>query len=421
MKFDTKCVQGAYNPQNGGARVLPLYQSTTFAYDTPEQLANVFDLKDPGFMYTRLGNPTVNSFEEKIAMLENGVAALATSSGQAATLLAVTNVCNSGDNVVCLSKLYGGTFNLLHVTLRRLGIDARFVDPNASPAEIEKLIDDKTKLIFGETLANPAMDILDFDKFGAIAKKFGILLVVDNTLATPYLVRPLEKGANIVVHSTTKYIDGHASCVGGMIVCGDKFDFTGNPRYPMFTTPDESYHGMIYQRDCGSSAFILKARAQLLRDFGTAMSPFNAFLTNIGCETLHVRMQRHCDNALAIAKMLQKNPNIDWVSYAGLEGDRNHEKACKYFEHGFGGMITFGIKGGRDAATAFMKNIKLIKIVTHIADVRTCLLHPASTTHRQMTSQQLIDCGISDSLVRLSVGIEDVADIIADLENALKK
>lgn len=420
MKFDTQCVQGAYKPGNGDARVLPLYQSTTFVYDTPEQLANIFDLKDPGYMYTRLGNPTVNCFEEKLAMLEGGVGALCTSSGQAATLLCVTNVCSAGDNVIALSKIYGGTFNLLNVTLRRLGIEARFVDPDASVEEIEACIDDKTRLIFGETLANPAMVVLDFDKYAAIARKYGILFMVDNTLATPYLVRPLEHGANIVLHSTTKYIDGHASCVGGAFVCGDNFDFTGNPRYPMMNEPDASYHGMVYQRDCGAMAFVVKARAQLLRDMGTTMSPFNAYLTNIGCETLHLRMQRHCDNAMTVARMLANHPNVEWVKYAGLENDENHDRATKYFRKGcYGGMVTFGVRGGRQAAAEMMKKLKLIKIVTHIADARSCILHPASTTHRQLTDEQLIACGIRDNLVRLSVGIEDVQDVLDDLSQAL--
>lgn len=420
MKFDTQCVQGAYIPENGGARVLPLYQSTTFAYDTPEQLANVFDLKDPGYMYTRLGNPTVNIFEEKIAMLEGGVNALATSSGQAATLLAVTNVAGSGDNIIAVSQIYGGSFNLFNVTLRRLGIDTRFVDSNADASQIEKLIDSKTKMIFGETIANPAMSVLDFDKFATIAHKYGILFTVDNTLATPYLVKPFEHGANIITHSTTKYIDGHASCVGGMIVAGSNFDFSGNPRYACMNEPDASYHGMIYQQACGNTAFITKARVQLLRDLGTTMSPFNAFLTNIGSETLHLRMQRHSDNALICAEALQANPNVEWVKYPGLKNDAENARALRYYKHGFGGMLTFGIKGGRAKANEFMKKLSLIKIVTHVADARTCVLHPATTTHRQLTDEQLIACGISDNLIRLSVGIEDADDIVQDLLNALK-
>lgn len=420
MKFDTQCVQGAYIPENGGARVLPLYQSTTFAYDTPEQLANVFDLKDPGYMYSRLGNPTVNTFEEKIAMLEGGVNALATSSGQAATLLAVTNVAGSGDNIIAVNQIYGGSFNLFNVTLRRLGIDTRFVDSNADASQIEKLIDSKTKMIFGETIANPAMTVLDFEKFAAIAHKYAILFTVDNTLATPYLVKPFEHGANIITHSTTKYIDGHASCVGGMIVAGGNFDFSGNSRYACMTEPDASYHGMIYQQACGNAAFITKARVQLLRDLGTTMSPFNAFLTNIGSETLHLRMQRHSDNALICAEALQANPNVEWVKYPGLENDAEHARALKYYKHGFGGMLTFGVKGGRAKANEFMKKLSLIKIVTHVADARTCVLHPATTTHRQLTDEQLIACGISDNLIRLSVGIEDADDIVQDLLNALK-
>ncbi len=421
MKIDTNCIQAGYTPKNGEARVLPLYQSTTFAYETPEQLADVFDLKDPGFMYTRLGNPTVNAFEDKIAILEGGVGALATSSGQAASLLAVLNVCNAGDNIIAVNKIYGGTFNLLNVTLRRMGIDTRFVDPEASAEEIEKLIDDKTKVIFGETVANPAMTIFDFDKFVGIGKKYGILVYVDNTLATPILCRPLDWGVNVVIHSTTKYIDGHATCVGGMIVDGGNFDFTGNPRYPMFNEPDESYHGMVYQRDCGNKAFVVKARVQLLRDLGTTMSPFNAFLTNLGCETLHLRMERHSSNALKIAHFLESNPNVEWVRYCGLESDPSYALASKYYVgKGFGGMMTFGAKGGRAGANKVMKNLQLAKIVTHVADARTCVLHPASTTHRQLTDAQLVDCGIKDNLIRLSVGIEDVEDLIADLDQALK-
>lgn len=419
MKFDSKCVQGAYEPKNGEARVLPLYQSTTFVYDTPEQLADVFNLKDPGYMYTRLGNPTTNCFEEKMALLEGGVGALATSSGQAATLLAITNVCSAGDNIIAANKLYGGTYNLLNVTLRRFGIDVRFVDANAPAEEIESHIDENTKMFFGETLANPAADILDFEKVSAICKKYGILLVVDNTIATPYICRPIEHGANIVLHSTTKYLDGHAQCVGGMIICAGNFDFTGNPRYLCMTQPDESYHGMRYQADCGVAAYIVKARAQMLRDLGATMSPFNAYLTNLGTETLHLRMERHSANGLAAAKALQAHNNVEWVRYPGLAGDPSYERAAKYFEHGCSGMITFGVKGGRKGANEFMRNLNLIKIVTHIADARTCVLHPASTTHRQLSDEQLVSCGISDNLIRLSVGIEDAEDIVADLISAL--
>ena len=420
MKIETNCIQGGYTPKNGDPRVLPIIQSTTFAYETPEQLADVFDLKDPGFMYTRLGNPTVNAFEDKIALLEGGVAALATSSGQAATLLTILNVCNAGDNIIAANKIYGGSFNLFNVTLRRLGIDTRFIDVDAKEEEIEKLIDDKTKIIFGETIANPAMVVFDFDKFAKIGKKYGILTVVDNTLATPILCRPFDFGINIITHSTTKYIDGHATCVGGMLVDGGNFKFEGNPRYPMFNEPDESYHGLVYYRDCPDAPFATKARVQLLRDLGTTMAPMTAFLTNLGTETLHLRMERHSENALKVAKYLQTNKNVEWVRYPGLEDNEQHAKAVKYYlGKGFGGMMTFGVKGGRSAANQVMKNLKLAKIVTHVADARTCVLHPASTTHRQLSDQQLIDCGIKDNLIRLSVGIENAEDIIADLEQAL--
>ncbi len=419
MKFDTRCVQGAYNPKNGDPRVLPLYQSTTFAYDTPEQLAEIFNLNDSGYMYTRLGNPTTDCLAEKIALLEGGVAGLATSSGQAATTLAITNVCEQGDNIIALSKIYGGTFNLFNVTLRKLGIETRFIDPDTSAQEIEKLIDDKTKAIFGETIANPGMTVLDFDKYAKIAQKYKLLFMVDNTLATPYLVKPLEHGANIVLHSTTKYMDGHACSLGGMVVEDGKFEFKNNPRYPQFNTPDDSYHGLVYA-NVENGPFCLKGRAQILRDLGATMSPFNAYLTNLGSETLHLRMQKHSDNALACAKALQANPNVEWVKYPGLESDSQHEIAQKYFKNGFGGMLTFGVKGGREKTNEFMKKLKLIKIVTHIADVRSCVLHPATTTHRQLSDQQLIASGISDNLVRFSVGIEDCQDLLDDLLNALK-
>lgn len=419
-KIDTICVQGAYEPKNGEPRVLPIYQNTTFCYDTPEQLADVFNLADPGYMYTRLGNPTTETFAKKIAMLEGGVAGVATSSGQAASHFTVVNVCNAGDNIIAIDKIYGGTFNLFNVTLRKMGIETRFVDSTMSTEEIEKLIDDKTKLIFGETLANPAMEIFDFDKFSAIAKKHKILLAIDNTLATPYICRPIEKGANIVLHSTTKYIDGHATCVGGVIVCADNFDYTGNPRYPMMYEPDPSYHGVSYQGSFGAAAFCVKITAQLLRDYGSTMSPFNAWLTNLGAETLALRMQKHCDNANYIANKLKDNKNVEWIKYAGIDGDAEHEKAVKYFDKNlYGAMITFGVKGGKEGAVKFQKALKLIKIVTHIADTRTCVLHPATTTHRQLTDEQLKNCGITNNLIRLSVGIEDANDILADIENAL--
>ena len=419
MKEGTKCVQEGYKPSNGGPRVLPLYQSTTFAYDTPEQLAQVFDLKDPGFMYSRLGNPTCDALEKKVAALEGGAAAITASSGMSAILMAVTNVCSAGDNIISYAKIYGGTFNLFNVTLRRLGIECRFIDAETSAEDIEKLIDDRTRLIYGESIANPGMDIFDYEKVVPVCRKHGVLLMIDNTLTTPMLHRPFEWGADVVVHSTTKYMDGHASSLGGVVVCSDKLDFTGNARYPMFTTPDASYHGMVYQTACGSAAFVVKIRAQMLRDMGCCMSPFNAYLTNMGMETMHLRMKAHSENALALAKALKEQSNVEWVRYPGLEGDPMHALAEKYFDGGCSGMITFGIKGGRAAANKFMKALKLARIVTHIADVRTCVLHPATTTHRQLSDEELVKAGVPDNLIRVSVGIEDKEDIIQDMLAAL--
>ncbi|MEG1963320.1 MAG: O-acetylhomoserine aminocarboxypropyltransferase/cysteine synthase family protein [Clostridia bacterium] len=416
-KFNTLCVQAGYTPKNGEPRVLPLFQSTTYSYDTPEQLAQLFDLSADGHIYTRISNPTISCFEQKVAALEGGAAALACSSGLAAESLAVMNVCSAGDNIVSMSTIYGGSFNLFNVTLRKFGIDTKFIEPSATSAEIEALIDKNTKILYAETLANPAMTICDFDKLSAIAKKHQILFMVDNTLATPYIVKPIEYGANIVVHSSTKYLDGHASCVGGVIVDGANFNFKGNARFNEFNVPDESYHGLVYID--GATPFITKARVQMMRDLGNCISPFNAYLTNMGAETLHLRMQRHCDNALALAQELQNHPNVEWVKYAGLKGDENYDLAKKYFKNGCSGMVVFGVRGTREQANQFMKNLKLFKIVTHIADVRSCVLHPATTTHRQLSSQELIACGISETLIRLSVGIEDIEDIKKDIKQAL--
>ena len=419
MDIQTKCVQAGYEPKNGEARVLPLYQSTTYMYETPEQLANLFDLSEKGHIYSRISNPTVSAFEEKINALEGGVGALACSSGLAAITLAVLNVCNAGDNIISLSTVYGGTFNLFNVTLKKYGITTKFVAPNATYEEIEKLIDDNTKIIYCESLANPNMNIADFDMLSSLSKNYGILFFVDNTLTTPIICKPIEHGANIVLHSTSKYIDGHASCIGGMIVDGGNFDFKGNKRYPQFNTPDESYHGLVYT-SVAPSSFIVKARVQMMRDLGACMSPFTAYLTNLNAETLHLRMQKHSENAMLCAEMLKNHPNVEWVKYSGLCDDENYDLARKYFLGGLNsGMVVFGIKGGREACNQFMKALKLIKIVTHIADARTCVLHPATTTHRQLSDEQLIKCGISDNLVRLSVGIECGADIVRDLENAL--
>ena len=421
MKYgkDTICVQGDYRPKNGDPRVLPLYQSTTYSYDTPEQLAFLFDSPKSGHIYSRISNPTVSALENKVTMLEGGVGAMATSSGMAATTLAVMTVCEGGDNIISLSTIYGGTFNLFNVTLKKYGIECRFVTPDSTDEDIEKLIDGKTKMIFAETVANPAMVALDFDRFARICKKHKLLFVVDNTLATPCLVRPFEHGANVIVHSTTKYMDGHAAAVGGLIVDGGNFEFDQNERYKDFYTPDESYHGVKYIEEGGAAAYILKARMQYMRDLGTSMSPFNAYLTNIGLETLHLRMARHSENALAVSRALALDPNVEWVKYPGLENDKYHDIASRYFKGGYSGMVVFGVKGGRAKAEQFIKNLKLIKQVTHIADVRSCVLHPASTTHRQLSDSDLVACGITDNLVRLSVGIENKEDIINDVLSAL--
>lgn len=419
MNKDTQCVQAGYTPKNGDPRVLPLYQSTTYYYETPEQLAHLFDVPKDGHIYSRISNPTVAALEAKVTELEGGVGAMACAAGLAAETLAVLTLCNAGDNFLCSAEVYGGTFNLFNITLRKLGIECRFFAPEATASEIEKLIDGKTKFIYGETLANPAMTVLDFDKVSGVCKKNGLVFMVDNTLATPCLVRPFEFGANIVVHSSTKYLDGHAQAVGGVIVDGGNFEFAGNPRYTDFYTPDESYHGTVYVKEGGRAAFILKARMQYMRDIGANMSPFNAYITNLGTETLHLRMKRHSENALAVAQALSKHPAVLWVKYAGLPTDSNYALAKKYFNGGFSGMVTFGIKGGKQNAVQFIKNLKLFKQVTHIADVRSCVLHPASTTHRQLSESELKSCGISDNLVRLSCGIEDTKDVVADVVSAL--
>lgn len=419
MNIETKCVQSGYEPKNGEPRVLPLYQSTTYAYDTPEELAKLFDLSTPGHIYTRISNPTISAFEEKINALEGGVGGLACSCGLAAETLAILNVCNAGDNIVSMPTIYGGSYNLFNVTLRKYGINTKFAPNNATEKDLDKLIDANTKLIFCESVANPGMVIADFDLLAKVAKKHKVLLMVDNTLTTPIICKPLDLGANIVIHSTTKYIDGHASCVGGIIIDGGNFDFKNNDRYAEFSTPDESYHGLVYN-DVAPASFITKARVQMMRDLGSCISPFNAYLTSLGCETLHLRMERHSSNALKCAEALLQHPNIEWVKYSGLSDDAQHDKAQKYFLNGMsGGMVVFGVKGGREGANTFMKALKLAKIVTHVADVRTCVLHPATTTHRQLSDQGLIDCGITDNLIRLSVGIENSADIIKDLEQAL--
>lgn len=419
MKQDTKCVQAGYEPKNGEPRVLPLYQSTTYVAETADYLARLFDLSESGHIYSRISNPTVDAYEKKLAALEDGVGALACSSGLAAEALAIMNVAHVGDNIVSVSTIYGGTYNLFKVTLPKYGITTRFVSPTATREEIISQIDDNTKVIYCETIANPNINIADFELLSSVAKEKGIILMVDNTLATPILCNPKKFGANIIVHSSTKYLDGHASCVGGAIVDCGNFDYSGNPRYKEFGEPDESYHGLVYN-SVAPAAFITKARVQLMRDFGMCISPFNAYLTNLGTETLHLRMERHSVNALTLAKELEKNKNVEWVKYPGLESSPEHARYVKYYNgRGASGMLSIGVKGGREGAKQFMENLKLFKIVTHIADTRSCVLHPATTTHRQLSDSDLIAAGVADNLVRISVGIEDTEDVVNDVINAL--
>ena len=420
FKTATNCVQKGYNPKSGDPNVMPIMMSTTFRYETTDEMAHLFDAPKDGHIYTRISNPTTSVFEEKLAALEGGVGAMACSSGMAAELLAVLTVANAGDNILALSTLYGGTYNLFKVTLKKMGIEVRFFTSESTDLEIESLIDDRTKMIYGETVANPAMVVFDFDRYSRIAKKYGIVLCIDNTLATPILVKPFKHGANVIIHSTTKYLDGHAVSVGGAIVDGGNFNYENNPRYKDFYLPDESYHGTVYTKEGGACAFVLKARMQYMRDLGAGMSPFNAFLTNLGTETLALRMREHSNNALAVAEFLKGNSAVEWVRYPGLSDDKYHELGKKYFEGGYSGMLVFGIKGGKEKGSTFINNLKMIRQLTHIADVRTCVLHPASTTHRQLSDSDLIACGISGNLIRLSIGIEDKADIISDIEQALK-
>ena len=419
-KRDTICVQGGYRPASGESRIPPIVQSTTFFYNITRGRADLFDLKPEGYFYTRLSNPTVAAFEGKVAALEGGVAAIGCASGMSASTMMAFTLCGEGDNIVSSSAIYGGTFNLFAVTLPKLGIETRFFDPDAPAEEIEKLIDDKTKLVFTETVANPSIKILDFDKIAAICKKYGVLFAVDNTLATPILCRPIEWGANIVIHSSSNYLDGHAAALGGVIVEGGNFAFKGNPRYPAFNVPDESYHGLVYA-DLPAAQFATKCRAQIIRDMGAVMSPQNAFLSWLGCDTLALRMERHSSNAKKVAAYLAKHPKIDWVWHASLPDNKYHKLAEKYLPDGQGGMLSFGIKGDVKKAATFMEALRLVTQETHVADVRSCVLHPASTTHRQLTKEELEQAGVPANLVRLSVGIENPDDIIADLEQALAK
>ena len=421
MRIETQCVQAGYQPENGQPRILPIYQSTTYKYDSAEHLGKLFDLSVPGHMYTRISNPTVEMVENKIAALEGGVGAMLTSSGQAANLLAVLNIASAGDNIVCASAIYGGTINLFGFTLKRLGIEARFFTPEATDEEISALFDERTRLVFGETVANPALIVCDIERLARIAHAHNVPLVIDNTFPTPVLCRPIEFGCDIVVHSTTKYMDGHASVVGGCIVDSGNFDWEKAGKYPELTEPDESYHGVVYTKSFGRAAYINKARAQLMRDFGCTPQPIAAFILNLGLESLAVRMERHCENAQAVAEYLEKHPKVSWVNFPGLASSPQHALAQKYLPRGVCGVISFGVRGGREAAMKFMDSLRLAQIVVHVADARTSVLHPASTTHRQLTDEQLVDAGISADLVRLSVGIENIEDILEDLEQAFKK
>lgn len=419
-KIETKCIQEGYKPKKGEPRQIPIIQSTTFKYDTSDEMGKLFDLEADGYFYTRLQNPTNDAVAAKICALEGGVAAMLTSSGQAANFYAVFNICEAGDHFIASSSIYGGTYNLFGVTMKKMGIECTFVDQNLSEEELEKYFKPNTKAVFGETITNPTVSVFDIEKFARLAHKHGVPLIVDNTFATPVNCRPFEWGADIVTHSTTKYMDGHAVTVGGCIVDSGNFDWLAyGDKFSGLTTPDESYHGIVYAERFGKAAYITKATSQLMRDFGSIQSPQNAFYLNMGLETLPLRVRQHCSNALTVAKYLKDHEKVAWVKYPDLEGDAYHELAEKYLPNGSCGVLAFGLKGGREISVSFMDKLKLASIVTHVADSKTCLLHPASHTHRQMTDEQLREAGVAPDLIRLSVGIENVDDIIADLEQAL--
>ena len=417
-KIETKCVQNGYTPKNGEPRVLPIYQSTTYKYDTGTAMAKLFDL-EPGYMYTRLANPTNDAVAAKIASLEGGVAAVLTASGQAANFFALINILGAGDHIVSSATIYGGTFNLLNVTMRKIGIDVTFVDPRADEATLNAAFRPNTKAVFGETIANPSLEVLDIEKFARVAHAHGVPLIVDNTFPTPVNCRPFEFGADIVTHSTTKYMDGHACALGGAVVDSGNFDWEQNDKFPGLTTFDESYHGAVYTRDFGKAGYITKIVAQLLRDYGSTPSPQNSFYLNLGLETLALRVERHCQNAQRVAEFLEQDERISWVNYPGLKSSPDRALVEKYLPHGTCGVISFGVKGGREAAEKFMNHLELAAIVTHVADTRTCVLHPASTTHRQLSDKELTECGVTPDMIRFSVGIENVEDILADIEQAL--
>ncbi|ACH40285.1 O-acetyl-L-homoserine sulfhydrylase [Citrifermentans bemidjiense Bem] len=417
-RIETQAIQEGFAPKDGDPRILPIYQSTTFKFSSAEHVAKLFDLEVGGHFYTRLSNPTAEGFETKIAAMEGGVAAMATSSGQAATSMAIMNICQAGQHVVAASTLYGGTYSLFANTFPKMGIEVTFVDPEADEAAIEAAFRPETRALFGETIGNPGLNVLDFEKFSRIAKKMQVPLIIDNTFPTPYLCRPFEHGADIVIHSATKYIDGHATSVGGVIIDSGNFNW-GNGKYPEMTEPDSSYHGLKYLETFGKLAYIVKARVQLMRDLGSCPAPMNAFLFNLGLETLPLRMQRHSENALAMAKYLEKHPAVSWVTYPGLESHKSYARSKKYLPKGASGVLTFGIKGGAAAGKKFMESCRLVALVVHVGDARSCVLHPASTTHRQLNEEQQIASGVSPDLIRLSVGIEHIDDLIADVNQAL--
>ena len=422
LKPATLCVQAGWKPKNGDPRVLPIIQSTTYKYDNTEEMADLFDLKKEGYFYTRLQNPTNDAVASKIAALEGGVGAVLTSSGQAANFYAVFNICEAGDHIVTSNEIYGGTYNLFGVTLKKLGIECTFVNPEASEEESSAAFRPNTKALFGETISNPGCKVLDIEKFARIAHKHGVPLIVDNTFPTPINCRPFEWGADIVTHSTTKYMDGHATQVGGCVVDSGNFDWDAHAdKFPGLTTPDESYHGLTYTKKFGKLGYVTKLVAQLMRDLGSIPAPMNSFLLNLGLETLHLRVPRHCENAQRVAEFLNNDPRVAWVHYSGLPGDESHQLAQKYLPNGSCGVIAFGLKGTRETAIKFMDSLEFINIVTHVADARTCVLHPASHTHRQMSDEQLREAGVAPDLIRLSVGIEDVSDILADIQQALDK
>ena len=421
MKIETKCLHEGYTPKNGEPRALPIVQSTTFTYNSTEEVARLFDLKEAGFFYTRLGNPTVDAVEQKLAALEGGVGALCTASGQAANFMALFNIAQCGDHVISTASIYGGTFNLFGVTLKRMGIEVTFVDQHASDEELEKFFRPNTRAVFGETLTNPSMDVLDLERFARLAHKHNVPFIVDNTFATPVLCRPFEFGADIVTHSTTKYLDGHAVQMGGVLVDSGNFDWKAAGKFPELTEPDESYHGLVYVDAFGKSAYIVKARVQLMRDFGSCQTAQGAFYLNLGLETLPLRMSKHCENAEIVANFLASHPKVEKVGYPGLPNSPDHALATKYLPKGCSGVISLVLNGGRDAGATFIDSLKLCSLQVHVADIRTCVLHPASSTHRQLSDTQLEDAGISPGMVRLSVGLENPDDILEDLEQALAK